>query len=402
MLSPFPRSSAALGRHLTSRSRGQSLVEFALILPVTMLLLMMGLDFGRVFLGWVNLNNTARIAANFAAANASRMASSDPATFEAYYTAIVRDASSINCTLPPKESFPRPTFASGTALGQSARVALSCQFGIITPFISGILGSPIAVSAAADFPIRTGKVSGVPVGGPPKPVAAFNISPTGGTAPIQITFSDVSTNSPTIYNWDFDGNGITDSILPAPPPFTFTIPGTYQASLTVSNGIVFSTATRTIIIGAPAGPVANFAATPQSGTAPLSVLFTNSSTSVSPITSYAWDFGNSTTATTAGPFTKSYPAVGTYTVTLTVRDGFGQSSTASKVVTVASAISSCTVPDYKNVTTSFSIQTTWTAAGFLTPVIFNPARPPEYKITKQSLAAGSSQLCTATITVFDR
>ena len=47
--------------------RGQSIVEFALVLPVLLFLLLMGLDFGRVFLGWVNLNNAARVGANYAA-----------------------------------------------------------------------------------------------------------------------------------------------------------------------------------------------------------------------------------------------------------------------------------------------------------------------------------------------
>jgi PKD repeat protein len=396
----IPRSPrAALRRHVKTRSRGQSLVEFALILPVTLFLLMMGLDFGRVFLGWINLNNTARIAANFAAANASKMAANDSATFDSYYAAILKDAAAINCTLPDKASFPHPTFPAGTGLGQSANVGISCQFGIITPFISRILGSPITVSASSDFPIRTGAVSGVPAGGPVPPVAAFNVSPTGGTSPIAITFSDVSTSSPTQYAWDFDGNGVVDSILKTPPPFTFTIPGTYQASLTVSNGIVFSTAIRTIIILAPPGPVANFTATPQTGPAPLSVTFVDTSTSTLPIASRAWDFGNGTTATTAGPFTKSYATANTYTATLTVTDSLGQTSTASKVITATSA--SCTVPNFKNVTTSSSIQTTWTAAGFSSTVVFSPARPPEYKITKQSLAAGSSQACTATFTVFN-
>ena len=390
-----------LGRYLETRSRGQSLVEFALILPVTLLLLTMGLDFGRVFLGWVNLNNTARIAANFAANNATKMAANDSATFDSYYAAILKDASAINCTLPPKASFPHPTFPNGTALGASANVAISCQFGIITPFISRVLGSPITVSASSDFPIRTGAVAGVAAGGPPAPVAAFNISPTGGTAPIAIIFSDVSTNSPTVYAWDFDGNGIVDSTVSAPPAWTFTIPGTYQARLTVSNGIVSSTATRTIIISAPAGPVANFTATPQIGTAPLSVSLVNTSTSISPITSWAWNFGNGTTASTAGPFTKSYSA-GTYTVTLTVTDSVGQASTASRLITVTAVAPTCTVPDFKNVTTSAGIQITWTAAGFSSTVIFSPARPPEYRITKQSLSSGSTQLCSATITVFDR
>ena len=53
------------GQH-NQRSRGQSLVEFALVLPMILLLMLIAIDFGRVFLGWVALNNSARVAANFA------------------------------------------------------------------------------------------------------------------------------------------------------------------------------------------------------------------------------------------------------------------------------------------------------------------------------------------------
>ena len=50
-----------------AQPRGQALVEFALILPLLVLLLLLAIDFGRVFFGWVALNNAARIAANEAA-----------------------------------------------------------------------------------------------------------------------------------------------------------------------------------------------------------------------------------------------------------------------------------------------------------------------------------------------
>ena len=53
------------------RSRGQSLVEFALVLPMILLLMLIAIDFGRVFLGWVGLNNAARVAANYAAMHPS-------------------------------------------------------------------------------------------------------------------------------------------------------------------------------------------------------------------------------------------------------------------------------------------------------------------------------------------
>jgi PKD repeat protein len=387
-------------RHRQDDSRnGQSLVEFALFLPVILILLMMGVDFGRVFLGWVNLNNTARIAANYAAAHAGKMAANDSATFDAYYTLIQNDAKAINCTLPPKASFPGPTFPDGgTALGQSANVGISCQFTIITPIISQVLGSPLTVSASADFPIRTGVVATPPGTGPAAPVAAFNISPTGGEAPVAITFTDVSTGSPTSYAWDFDGDSIPDWTTSNPPPFTYTIPGSYQATLTVSNGLVSTTATRTIDITPAPGPVANFTLTPQSGVAPLTVSFADTSTSADPIVSWAWTFGDGATSALQNPPDKTY-AAGTWVVTLTVTDSLAQSTTAQKSVIVTPAAPTCTVPDFIGVNTAQKIQTTWSDAGFTSIVVFNPARPPEFKIGSQSLPANSTQLCSETLTV---
>jgi len=51
------------------KSRGQSLAEFALTVPFALLMVLFGLDFGRVFLGWVSLNQATREAANYAAMN---------------------------------------------------------------------------------------------------------------------------------------------------------------------------------------------------------------------------------------------------------------------------------------------------------------------------------------------
>ena len=46
---PIPRKI----RQRPARSLGQSLVEFALVLPMILLLMLIAIDFGRVFLGWV-------------------------------------------------------------------------------------------------------------------------------------------------------------------------------------------------------------------------------------------------------------------------------------------------------------------------------------------------------------
>jgi PKD repeat protein len=73
-------------------------------------------------------------------------------------------------------------------------------------------------------------------------------------------------------------------------------------------------------------PVAAFSATPVSGTAPLTVLFTDESTNTP--TSRVWDFGdgNSTWSTTETTFAHTYAAAGTYDVTLAVANSGGSDS----------------------------------------------------------------------------
>ena len=404
-------------RHITRatrhRSRGQSIVEFALLFPVVLLILMVGLDFGRVFLGWINLNNTARIAANFAATNAIALSGTGPvhtAAVARYRQLVANDATAINCTLNPNP-VPDPAatpadlaalYPGGTALGQTAHVSIDCDFGVITPVISNILGQTVTVSASADFPIRQGVVSGGGGGGPPGVEALFTASPLSGNSPLAVSFTDFSTGSPTTYKWDFEDDGVIDSTSKIGVSHTYTIPGTYTVRLIVSNGLSTDDETHVINVTPPPGPVADFDALPLSGTAPLVVTFTDKSTGSAPLT-YAWDFGDGTTSTAANPPPKTYPA-GTWTVTLTVTDSLGATSApASKVIVVSAPIPQCTVPNFKNVQTSNQVQVTWQNAGFATTVIFNPLRPPEYKITKQSLPAGSLKPCaTALITEFDK
>lgn len=76
--------------------------------------------------------------------------------------------------------------------------------------------------------------------------------------------------------------------------------------------------------GPPTAPVANFSATPTSGTAPLAVSFTDVSSGRP--TSWAWDFGDGGTSTQRNP-THTYSTAGSYTVTLTVANGAGSHTT---------------------------------------------------------------------------
>jgi beta propeller repeat protein len=77
----------------------------------------------------------------------------------------------------------------------------------------------------------------------------------------------------------------------------------------------------------PVPPVANFAASPVSGKAPLKVTFTDKSTG-SP-TSWKWSFGDGTYSTTKNP-THTYSEAGKYTVSLTVKNDAGSNTTAEK------------------------------------------------------------------------
>ena len=382
------------------RSRGQSLVEFSLLLPVLLLLVLGGIDFGRVFLGWVSLNNTARIAANYAASNAQQVAAGNTAAVTAYNDLVQQDALTTNCE--PPDPIPAPTFTPSAELGGSARVELTCSFDILTPVISAVLGNQVTVGASADFPVRVGAVANVPGGGPPTPVASFTYTPTSGDAPLTVSFSNTSTNA-TSFSWDFDDDGVEDSTAQNPPDQVYAVPGTYTAVLTVSNGLATSTASHTITVTTPPGPLANFTFTPTTGTAPLAVSFTDASTSPGTITDWAWDFtSDGTTDATAQDPSHTFNTAGTYDVTLTVTDDAAQTASLTRSITVAAATLLCTVPDFKNEMTSNAIQAEWTAAGFKTTVIFNPSRPPEFKISKQDLTQGSSQPCdTAVITVSD-
>lgn len=68
------------------------------------------------------------------------------------------------------------------------------------------------------------------------PVADFTGSPTIGTAPLTVDFTDNSAgyDSPLNYAWDFDNNGFTDSSLQN-PSYTYSGLGTYSVKLTVTD-----------------------------------------------------------------------------------------------------------------------------------------------------------------------
>jgi PKD repeat protein len=186
---------------------------------------------------------------------------------------------------------------------------------------------------------RTGYIT-VSSSGIPAPVAAFSGTPTSGTAPLTVTFTDSSTNTPTAWLWTF-GDGDTTNATDQNPVHTYAAPGTYTVSLTASNAGGSNMVTMvnyiTVSPSAAMAPVVSFSGTPTSGVAPLTVAFTDSSTNAPTIWHWTFGDGDTTNATDQNPV-HTYLAPGTYTVTLTASNAGGaNSSTRADYIVVSAA-----------------------------------------------------------------
>jgi PKD repeat protein len=405
----------SLGRGLSDRhgTRGQSMVEFALVLPVLLLIVLVAIDFGRVYLGYVNLQQMARVAAGFAAEHASAWELNDTATIARYDEMVANDAAAINCELPETGGVvdvPDPAFPGGFTLGDPVQVKFSCSFAVLTPIISGILGNTILVGADVVYPIREGAVAEVPGGGGAialAPVAKFLGTPLSGYEPLEVTLTDQSLNVPTSWVWDF---GIGDSFDQGPHTITYDCPATvpqggscdYTVSLTVGSDGGFDTTSKTITVYVPpdTGPIAEFEGTPLSGLAPLAVDFDfidvraldADLTNDVVYTNFQWDFEDDGTWDTSGASETSvshtYTQPGVYDVRLQVTDDQATPN-VHYIVKQAYVVASkkvCTVPDFAGVRRN-AAQARWDAAEFTTTVQFLPGNG-NYTIHSQSLVGG--------------
>jgi PKD repeat protein len=387
-------------------SRGQSLVEFSLVVPLLLLLCMVAIDFGRVYLGWVNLQNMARIAANYAANHATEFATGDTATLAIYQQQVLNDAKANNCELPlagATETAPAPTF-SGYDVGDTATVALDCTFNVATPIISNILGSQLTVSASSQFPVKTGIIassnSGGGGGGGTAVAASFSCTPKSAPVPMPVQCTDESGGNPTSWSWEISQGGVTRfSSTSQDFSFTLTDPGTYDVRLEVDNAL---NQPDFLLIGgyltATNGAVVDFTSDTNSGDAPLAVQFTDTSTN-SP-TGWAWDFDDngSVDSTQRNP-SHTYTQPGTYGVTLTVTNAQGQTSVTKPGYIVVS-VPDCTVPSFTGKKRN-QAQGLWSGQGFTTQVQDAPGAPNGngYTITFQSITPGSVVPCDSSILV---
>ncbi len=161
----------------------------------------------------------------------------------------------------------------------------------------------------------------------PRAIANFTGTPTIGTLPLAVQFTDTSSNFPNRWAWEF-GDGTFADIQN--PVHTYNTAGSYTVYLRVNDTTSdkpYSDIRRTAYITVTKTPFAEFTASPTSGNTPLAVRFTDQSQG-NPWR-FSWKFGDGAVASAKNP-THIYQRPGVYTVTETVQNMAGFNTTIKK------------------------------------------------------------------------
>lgn len=154
-------------------------------------------------------------------------------------------------------------------------------------------------------------------------VAEFSAAPTSGCAGLEVVYTDHSTGA-VAWIWDFPGGTPSNAEGKGPHKVVYKTIGAYDASLEIkcdNNGDKESK--KALIQIVDCNCQADFTATPTSGVAPLSVLFTDRS---SHAVNWVWSFpgGEPSSMQGRGPHTVVYQNPGDYDVSLQITCSNGQ------------------------------------------------------------------------------
>jgi PKD repeat protein len=153
------------------------------------------------------------------------------------------------------------------------------------------------------------------------PSADFYGSPLQGYSPLEVTFTDRSTNVPLYWSWSF-GDGQSSSVKN--PVHIYQSPGIYTVSLVAGNRYGGNSVTKSsyVVVNLPSSPpVVDFVASVTSGYVPLQVEFTDLSTG-GIVVSRTWTFNKNgipvSETTTSQKIVHTFTEPGQYNVTLAV------------------------------------------------------------------------------------
>jgi hypothetical protein len=370
------------------------MVELAIILPLLALLMVLTVDVGRVFFGWVAVTNAVRIGANEAAIDPEPWASggSDPT----YYERMSADLDAINCDMDVNDDgvidaadIPDPVFinrvetADPHEFGDHVRVSLSCRFSLITPLADAILGGGVDVSSESTFSVIGAQINGIPI--PAEP-------PTSPCLPSERIVPNLIGMSVNTARDRWDSAGFTGAFSPSDPTFD-------------ADGVTAQTATPAASAGSC---LAYYAAMTVTHSAPESCTASNINVP------YLIGLTLATARTTwtdagfsGGSFT---PAAGddgkvvlTQTVSPSTAPGGCAPPTASVTVTFGEPsdppVPTCTAPDMVKDTATVAAQE-WTTAGFTGAFTTQPTNKNSWIVKAQNLVGGQDYACTVSVIVY--
>ncbi len=158
------------------------------------------------------------------------------------------------------------------------------------------------------------------------PRARFRLAANPCTAPCDPGITNLSQYAQS-YTWDFGDGGTATTETPT---HTYTKGGTYALKLTVTGEQNATSDTTVTVTIQGLTPIAAFIIQNNNCTAACEISFQNQSQNA---LTYAWDFGDGTTATDANP-KHTYGKAGTFTAKLTATGDQGKTSMVSLVVTI--------------------------------------------------------------------
>jgi PKD repeat protein len=349
-----PKGLRWLGR---PKSRGQALVEFAVILPIAMLLLLIAIDLGRLFASYVQITNAAREGASYAAGNPTDNSGiAAHAGYEANSQGQQGEGALVvaaACANSAGHALACGSAEGGGGTGNTITVTASERFTFLTPIIGDLFGGHVTLGHSATAAVLSLAPSGgsAPDDCTTAPTAFFTLTVSGNAVSLDASGSSPTTGTCAIsgYNWDM---GDPNNADPWPPivnryaTYSYASSGTYTVRLTVTNPAGDATITESVTLGSNPSPTPTTAPTPSptatpSPTTPPPVCNTAPSFTASftghgnnekkhqmtfygaytgqPAPwSWSWDFGNGS-GSDQNTF-HNYNTAGTYTVTLTVRN----------------------------------------------------------------------------------
>lgn len=276
------------------RSRGQTIVELALILPVMIVLLATAGDLGRLFHTRIVLSNAARAGALEAGRHPTsyQVAAPCDANTNRILCAIIAESDNSLLTVTPSDvSVTCDPDPCTETLGSVISVTVEGQFTLLTPFLGTFFGgqtidlastataaiavkpvitpaatgspspTPTATPSPTPAPTSSGTPSPTPTASPtpsPTPIcfpptADFEFAPgTGKKKQTLFAFGDLSTTTaecPLTYSWNFgDGAGSSSTSTLQNPTHMYQTQGTYTITLVVSSAGGSDERSRTVTV----------------------------------------------------------------------------------------------------------------------------------------------------------